>query len=191
MNEAFVTFQGWVGNEVVHRETQQGTVANLRVGSTPRIRKRNGEWVDGPTSWFSVTCWRTLADHVRDSVRKGDPVLVHGRLRADVWERADGQSSVTYVVDATYVGHDLNRGTAVFVEGPAARPHRHRRRDRPRREGDRARVGQRPAAADQLRGAAGGARPGGVRGRHPGSGGGGPIPPISWGRPAAVGSRHG
>jgi single-strand DNA-binding protein len=122
MNEAFVTFQGWVGNEVVHRETQQGTVANLRVGSTPRIRKRNGEWVDGPTSWFSVTCWRTLADHVRDSVRKGDPVLVHGRLRADVWERADGQSSVTYVVDATYVGHDLNRGTAVFVK--ALRPDR-------------------------------------------------------------------
>jgi single-strand DNA-binding protein len=122
MNEAFVTFQGWVGNEVVHRETPQGNVANLRVGSTPRIRKRNGEWVDGQTSWFSVTCWRTLADHVRDSVRKGDPVLVHGRLRADVWEREDGQSSVTYVVDATYLGHDLNRGTAVFVK--AVRPER-------------------------------------------------------------------
>jgi len=62
MNEAFVTFQGWVGNEVVHRETPQGNVANLRVGSTPRIRRRNGEWVDGQTSWFSVTCWRGLAD---------------------------------------------------------------------------------------------------------------------------------
>jgi single-strand DNA-binding protein len=122
MNEAFVTFQGWVGNEVVHRETPQGNVANLRVGSTPRIRKRSGDWVDGPTSWFSVTCWRALADHVRDSVRKGEPVLVHGRLRADVWEREDGQSSVTYVVEATYLGHDLTRGTAVFVK--AARPDR-------------------------------------------------------------------
>ncbi len=36
MNEAFVTFQGWVGNDVVHRETAQGNVANFRVGSTPR-----------------------------------------------------------------------------------------------------------------------------------------------------------
>jgi len=122
MNEAFVTFQGWVGNEVVHRDTAQGSVANFRVGSTPRIRKRNGDWVDGPTSWFSVSCWRSLADHVRDSVRKGEPVLVHGRLRTDVWEREDGQSSVTYVVDATYVGHDLTRGTAVFVK--AVRPDR-------------------------------------------------------------------
>lgn len=115
MNEAFVTFQGWVGNDVVYRETPQGNVANLRVGSTPRIRRRSGEWVDGDTSWFSVACWRTLAEHVRDSVRKGDPVLVHGRLRADVWEREDGQTSTTYVVEASYLGHDLSRGTSSFV----------------------------------------------------------------------------
>ena len=115
MNEAFVTFQGWVGNDVVYRETSQGQVANLRVGSTPRIRRRNGDWVDGQTSWFSVACWRGLADHVRDSVRKGDPVLVHGRLRVDVWEREDGQSSTTFVVDASYLGHDLSRGTTMFT----------------------------------------------------------------------------
>ena len=122
MNETFVTFQGWVGNEVVHRETPQGNVANLRVGSTPRIRKRSGEWVDGQTSWFSVTCWRGLADNVRDSIRKGDPVFVHGRLRTDVWEREDGQTSVTYVVEATTVGHDLTRGTASFLR--STRPER-------------------------------------------------------------------
>jgi single-strand DNA-binding protein len=95
-------------------------VANFRVGSTPRIRRRNGDWVDGPTSWFSVTCWRALADHVRDSVRRGEPVLVHGRLRADVWEREGGQSSVTYVVEASYVGHDLTRGTTVFARAARA-----------------------------------------------------------------------
>lgn len=121
MNEAGVTFQGWVGTDVVHRETAAGHVANFRVGVTPRI-KRRGDWVDGTTSWFSVTCWRALADHVRDSVRKGDPVVVHGRLRTDVWEREDGQSSVTYVVEATTVGHDLTRGTASFIK--SVRPER-------------------------------------------------------------------
>lgn len=122
MNEAFVTFQGWVGNDVAHRQTPAGNVANFRVGSTPRIRKRNGDWVDGPTSWFSVSCWRGLADNVQQSVHKGDPVLVHGRLRTDVWEREDGQSSTTYVVDAQYVGHDLTRGTTAFVR--SSRPER-------------------------------------------------------------------
>ncbi|MGZ4493959.1 MAG: single-stranded DNA-binding protein [Nocardioides sp.] len=123
MNEAGVTFQGWVGTDVVHRETGQGAVANFRVGVTPRIRRRTGDWVDGTTSWFSVTCWRGLADNVRDSVRKGDPVVVHGRLRTDVWERADGQSSTTYVVEASHVGHDLARGTSTFSRSTvAARP---------------------------------------------------------------------
>ena len=115
MNEPFVTLQGWVGNDVAFRETKDGPVANFRVGVTPRIRRRDAGWVDGPTSWFSVSCWRLLAENVRDSVRKGDAVVVHGRLRTDVWERQDGQSSTTYVLDAQHVGHDLNRGTTMFT----------------------------------------------------------------------------
>jgi len=114
MNEAGVTFQGWVGTDVAHRETPHGNVANFRVGVSPRIRKKDGTWVDGTTSWFSVTCWRALADNVAESVRKGEPVIVHGRLRTDVWERGDGQKSETYVVEATHVGHDLLRGTSSF-----------------------------------------------------------------------------
>jgi single-strand DNA-binding protein len=57
-----------------------------------------------------------LADNVRDSVRKGDAVLVHGRLRTDVWEREDGHTSVTHVVEATVIGHDMNRGTSTFTK---------------------------------------------------------------------------
>jgi single-strand DNA-binding protein len=115
MNEPYVTFQGWVGGDVVYRETREGNVANFRVGSTPRLRKRNGDWVDGLTSWFSVSAWRGLAENVRDSVRKGDPVIVHGRLRTDVWKREDGELSTTYVVEAQFVGHDLSRGTSAFL----------------------------------------------------------------------------
>ena len=120
MNEPYVTFQGWVGGDVVYRETREGNVANFRVGSTPRVRKRNGDWVDGLTSWFSVSCWRGLAENVRDSVKKGDPVIVHGRLRTDVWKREDGELSTTYVVEAQFVGHDLSRGTSVFLRAAKA-----------------------------------------------------------------------
>lgn len=116
MNDAFVTFQGWVGGDVTYRDTKDGSVANFRVGSTPRIRRRSGEWVDGETTWFSVSCWRTLAENVRDSVKKGDAVVVHGRFRADVWKREDGQTSTTFVVDATVIGHDLNRGQSTFLK---------------------------------------------------------------------------
>ena len=46
----------------------------------------------------------------------GDAVVVHGRVRLDVWKREDGQTSVSWVVDAGFVGHDLNRGSSTFTK---------------------------------------------------------------------------
>ncbi len=126
MNETFVTFQGWVGGDVTHRETKDGSVVNFRVASTPRL-KRRGEWMDGETTWYSVSAWRALADNIRESVKKGDPVVVHGRMRTDTWKREDGQTSVTLIVDASLVGHDLARGTSVFLK--SVRPDRNETED--------------------------------------------------------------
>jgi single-strand DNA-binding protein len=114
MADTYVTFHGWVGSEVTHREVNGMSVANLRVASTPRI-KRKGVWMDGATTWYSVSAWRALADNINESVKKGDAVIVHGRLRSDAWEREDGQISSTLLVEASFVGHDLCRGTSVFL----------------------------------------------------------------------------
>ena len=64
-----------------------------------------------------MVCFRTLAQHVDQSVRKGDPVLVVGRLRTNVWEK-DGQTHEKLVLEADMVGHDLNRGTSAFRRPP-------------------------------------------------------------------------
>ncbi len=125
MNDTFVTFHGWAGSDVRHRTAKDVSVATVRVGVTPRL-KRDGDWFDGETTWYSVTAWRTLADHLRDSVRKGDPLIVHGRLRSETWQPPEGPATVTLHVDALLVGHDLNRGITHFIrqrpERPAAGP---------------------------------------------------------------------
>lgn len=121
MGDTYVTFHGWVGGDVTHREVKGVSVANMRVASTPRI-KRNGTWMDGATTWYSVSAWRSLADNLAESVKKGDAVIVHGRLRSDEWEREDGQVSSTLLVEASFVGHDLCRGTSVFLR--SAKPDR-------------------------------------------------------------------
>ena len=116
MNDTVITFRGYAGTDVRHRETHDTTVASVRVASTPRVRK-DGTWVDGPTTWYSVTAWRTLADHLRDSVRKGDPLVVHGRLlRTETWAPEGGVPSTTLEVEAVVVGHDLNRGISHFIK---------------------------------------------------------------------------
>ena len=133
MNETTVTVMGWVGGDVDLRDVGESQVASFRVASTPRYQ-RQGEWVDGPTSWFSVSCWRGLARNVAGSVRRGDAVVVHGRLRVDTWTREDGSTSTTVVLDATSVGHDLNRGTSTFAR--PARPAGDAGPSRPSGEGE-------------------------------------------------------
>ena len=121
MSDMFVTFHGWVGGEVAYRSPNGVSVANFRVGCTPRL-KRKGDWIDADTTWYSVTAWRALAENVRDSIRKGDAVIVHGRLRSESWRREDGQVSTGLIVEASFVGHDLARGTSTFSK--SARPER-------------------------------------------------------------------
>lgn len=114
MSDSFITLQGWVGSEVETREVGGHVVASFRVGSTPRQR-RNGNWVDGETSWYTVNCWRALGQNVAESIHKGDPVIVRGRVRVDVWAREGQEPSTSWLVEAMFVGHDLNRGTSSFV----------------------------------------------------------------------------
>lgn len=109
--DAFVHLAGNVGSEVEVRG--QSAVASFRLGSTPRLRVGDG-WTDGHTTWLTVTCFRALAEHVAASLRKGDPVIVVGRLRTSVWQR-DGQTYERLGIEAVTVGHDLSRGMTRFV----------------------------------------------------------------------------
>lgn len=115
MYDTVVTVTGNVGSDVRQVLTPQGAaLASFRLASTPRRQDRaTGAWVDGPTTWYRVTTWRSLAENVSSSVAKGDPVLVHGRLRSTPWEK-DGRSGESLDIDAITVGPDLSRGRTVF-----------------------------------------------------------------------------
>ena len=121
MFETLITLQGNVGGDVKVREAGESRVATFRVASTPRRWSKKEEgWVDGDTQWYSVNCWRTLGEHVERSLRRGDPVVVHGRLSVTTWTNTAGLEVTTFEVEATSVGHDLNRGTSAFTR--TARP---------------------------------------------------------------------
>ncbi len=123
LNETTVTLQGWLGSDVTVREAAGNPVASFRVASTPRRYHRGtGEWVDGVTQWYTVNAWRALAGTCADSLKRGDPVVVHGRLLPRVWVNQAGVEVTTVEVDAVLVGHDLSRGTTVFTRTPRTAP---------------------------------------------------------------------
>jgi single-strand DNA-binding protein len=109
--EAYVHITGHVGGDVEFRNNTVAT-ASFRLACTPRMR-RGGDWTDGETTWLTITCFRSLAENTASSVRKGDPVIVVGRLRTQVWVK-DGVQQERTVLEALTVGHDLSRGTSAF-----------------------------------------------------------------------------
>ena len=114
-NDAQVSLTGYVATQPRYRTVGNGAaVVSMRVAWTTRyIDRGTGEWVDGNTSYVTVSCWRKLADNVALCLRKGDPVVVKGRLSVRPYEK-DGIPRTEVDVDASSVGHDLSRGVASF-----------------------------------------------------------------------------
>ena len=122
MNESMVTFQGWLGGDVRTRSAGDAMVAWFRVASTPRRFNRSTQtWSDGPTQWYTVNAWRALGEHCAASLKRGDPVVVHGRLSHSSWVNSEGVEVTSLEVDATFVGHDLNRGRTQFARAERKR----------------------------------------------------------------------
>lgn len=120
MNDIQFTVVGNVVNDVELRFTKSGEpVASFRVAQGTRRYDRTSErWVDGDTHYFTVSCWRALAHNAVESVTKGMPILVHGRLRSRELEKpcGDHKHLVRYFdIEAAALGPDLSRGIATFT----------------------------------------------------------------------------
>jgi len=110
----FVTAEPKLG----HTKSTQTPVIKIRVGSTPRrLDRATGEWQDGQTSYYNVTCWRKLAENVSGSLRKGDMILVRGSFRARTWVDEQQHTRVELEIEADSVGHDLSFGWSHFNRG--------------------------------------------------------------------------
>lgn len=114
MNE-IITIVGNVGTDPEDRTTSAGLrITSFRVACTQRrLDRSSGQWVDAGTNWYDVSAFRRLAEHALASVRKGDPVVVSGRLRLRQWDNGTRQG-MSADIEADVIGHDLRWGTSAF-----------------------------------------------------------------------------
>jgi len=116
-NEASLSLAGFVAGEPGYAKVGKNQVPKLtlRVSWTPRRRdSATGEWVDGNRSFINVICWRQLAENGYTCVRRGDAVVVKGRLDVRTYTGRDGQRRTAVDVEASALGPDLSRGVATF-----------------------------------------------------------------------------
>src|SRR3712207_8228339 len=93
------------------RFTQNGVpVCNFPI-AVNRVRSKKSSEAVG---FCNVSCWRELGETVANYKKKGDPILVEGRLKYRTWQAPDGtkRSAVEVVADRVQF---LSRG-----QGPQA-----------------------------------------------------------------------
>jgi single-strand DNA-binding protein len=146
MGDVNVTVVGYAGNDPAIKTTKSDVSwTQFRVGTTRRWRDSQDNWVEGPSMWFTVKAWGSKADNICDSIRKGTPVVVTGRLTEEPFEiqrqTAEGvqvERRTKLAIETATVAIDLSRGVAKYV-----------RTDRQVPE-DQAPVGARNLQADKL-----------------------------------------
>ena len=118
--ENMIILRGFVTAEPKfwQKSPTQTPLAEIRLGHTPRrLNQATGEWEDGQTSYYTVKCWRRLAVNVKGSLRKGDMILVRGKVVMRTWVDDQQRNRVQMQVEADSVGHDLAFGWSHFNRG--------------------------------------------------------------------------
>lgn len=115
MNEVEVTVRGNVSSAVDQRTFPDGNVlTSFRLATNVRRWDSDAkDYVTQHTMWLTVNCRRALGANVMESVVKGQPVVVHGRLKQQKWAKEE-RSGEAMSIDADVVGVDLNFGTTRF-----------------------------------------------------------------------------
>jgi single-strand DNA-binding protein len=112
--DTFLTIQGNLVADPTQRSTASGaTVVGFRVASSSRrFDKQAGEYRDGEPMFIAVSCWRGLGGNVFATLRKGDSVVVFGRLLHRTYDDKSGSRRNVHEIDAIAVGPDLGRCAA-------------------------------------------------------------------------------
>jgi single-strand DNA-binding protein len=96
------------------RFTAEGKpVAGLAIAVTPRrYDAGTRQWVDGSPTYVDLNVWGEQAEHVADSLRKGDRVVVQGRWTTRSYT-AGGEERRKLEVVVDEIGPSLRWATAL------------------------------------------------------------------------------
>ena len=112
--ENIITIVGNLTDDPELRYTPAGVaVANMSVAVNRRIRNKDtNEWEDKVDGFFRVNIWRDHAENVAESLRRGNRVLVTGRLISRSYEDKEGQTKWVTEIEADEVCPSLRWATA-------------------------------------------------------------------------------
>ena len=111
-----ITIHGRLTQDVELKQTQSGvSVCNFTVAVDRSYSK--GE--DKITDFFTVVCWRGLADMVSKYFGKGKEILVSGEMQSRKWQDNDGNNRISWEIQANTVDFCGSKGNSSAQEETA------------------------------------------------------------------------
>lgn len=98
------TISGNLGRDPDVRQLGSGSVANFTVAVNNSYKDKSGEWVE-QTAWIRCAAFGALAPKAAE-LRKGDGVVVSGKIEVRQWQDKDGNKRESteinaYTIEAT------------------------------------------------------------------------------------------
>lgn len=110
MSDNQVHFVGNVTREPELRYIGSGNALTKFGLAVNRRWQQAGEWKEEVT-FVELTCWGALGENVAQSVKKGDRIMVSGRLDQNNYETKDGEKRTAYGVTVDEVALSLKYAT--------------------------------------------------------------------------------
>lgn len=104
-----ITIHGRLTADPELKQTQSGVSVCNFIVAVDRSYK-NGE--EKQTDFFTVVCWRGLADMVSKHFAKGKEILVSGEMQSRKWQDNDGNNRVSWEIQANTIDFCGNKGNA-------------------------------------------------------------------------------
>jgi single-strand DNA-binding protein len=104
MNQIII--QGNLGSDPEVKQAGEYELCNFSLAHTP-WSKTKGE---GEPIWFKVTVWGNKVEAVARELRKGDSVMVTGKLGLSTYTNKDGVEKTSLEINATDVSITIKTG---------------------------------------------------------------------------------
>lgn len=120
--EPVITLVGnLVADPELHLTSSGSTLARFRIASTPRyLDRQTGEWKDGDSIFLTCNAWRQMAENVGESLRRGERVIVIGRLKQRSYQNDKGENVTAHEVEVDEVAPSVRYTTARVTKNARA-----------------------------------------------------------------------
>lgn len=76
------------------------TLASFDLATNENYKDKDGQWHDR-TQWHKVNAWGKVAERVEKALKKGQEIIVEGKLVHQTYESKSGEKRYSTIIEAT------------------------------------------------------------------------------------------